>query len=470
MAATDITVGTNPDLAAQSVHVAPVSKWFGMIRGARNDPLDFFVNLAQSHEIVEIPNPFGRFYLVNHPDFVSRILQHNYKNYPKSPFYQRVRPIFGEGLFELEGARWKQKRQCVQPAFHRDGLEALAGMMVREITVLLDQWEGQVASGKSVDIVPELMEMTFRVITRALCSCDLKVDFRELSSALTVVMREGERVLWALVPGLSNLPSPRKSRLHQALKVCDDFIFAILEERRRSSEDHNDLLAMLLSSKSIRGDETISDDELRDDLLTMLIAGHETTAMAIAWACVHMSLNPCIRQEAQNEVDAVLGGRLPRVSDLSNLKFVRMIIDEAMRLYPPFWTISRQALSDDWLGPYHIPAGATLMLCPYVVHRNSRYWQNPEGFDPERFRQGNSPVRNNGTYFPFGGGPRVCLGQNFALMEAQLYLAMLIQRLQLDLVPGQKIEAEPMISLRPKHGVHMTVSRTADRQEPLSRD
>ena len=268
-------------------------------------------------------------------------------------------------------------------------------------------------------------------------------------------MREGERVLWALFPFLQSLPGPRHSRLKKALKVFDDCMYALIRERLESGVQQGDLLDMLLAQKNPQTGEMVSMRELRDDLMTILIAGHETTAMAIAWSCAMISRNPSLRQTLRAEVDTVLGGRLPTLADLPKLEFTGMIVEEALRLYPPFWSISRKALADDALGDYRIPAGSTLMLCPYVTHRNPRYWKNPEAFDPQRFSAAERDSRPKYAYYPFGGGPRVCLGKAFALMEAKLYLAMLTQRMALDLVLGQQLDAEPMISLRPKGGIHM---------------
>jgi cytochrome P450 len=318
---------------------------------------------------------------------------------------------------------------------------------------MLHQWVER--AGQPFDVCPPLMQMTFKVITRSISNAEIPGDMDELTDSLTIIMREGERVLWALFPFLQSLPGPRHSRLKKALKVFDDCMYELIRERLESGKPQGDLLDMLLAQKNPQTGEMVSMRELRDDLMTILIAGHETTAMAIAWSCAMISRNPILRHMLRAEVDAVLGGRLPTLADLPKLEFTGMIVEEALRLYPPFWSISRKALADDALGDYRIPAGSTLMLCPYVTHRNPRYWKNPEAFDPQRFSAAEREARPKYAYYPFGGGPRVCLGKAFALMEAKLYLAMLTQRMALDLVLGQQLDAEPMISLRPKGGIHM---------------
>ncbi len=434
---------------------------FGLFRGARRDPLHFFPKAVENRDIVEFPNPFGRFFLVNDPELIGHVLQGNYRNYPKSSYYQRVRPIFGDGMFELEGEAWRRKRQTVQPAFHKDRIAALAAMMTEEIGGLLDGWETHARSGGSTDIVPPLMQMTFRIITRALCGTEVPGDADELTRSLTVIMRAGERVLWSPMPFIHRLPSPQKSRLKRALAYFDSRIYGIIDERQKSAVQRDDLLDMLLAVRDPETGEPLGYRELRDDLMTLLIAGHETTGQAIAWACYLLSKHPAALAELKAENARVLGGRLPQLSDLADLSCHSMVIQETLRLYPTFWTLSREAANDDRLGRYHIPAGATLMISPYVIHRNPRVWTNPEGFDPARFLPDAAAARSRFAYIPFGGGPRVCIGQNFALMEAQLCLAMLVQRFRLELVPGHKVEPRPMISLRAGNGIRMAIRPAA---------
>jgi enediyne biosynthesis protein E7 len=330
-------------------------------------------------------------------------------------------------------------------------------MMNDEIACMLDAWEPRARGGEAFEISMPLMHMTYNVITRALCNTDVRDELHELSRALTLILREGERILWALVPALHTLPGPRMMRLKAALKAFDRSILRLIDRRMNGEEAQGDLLDLLLAQTDPETGKPVGFQVLRDDLMTMLIAGHETTAMALAWSCMMMSRHPEVRDRVKAEVSEVLGGRAPTLQDLGRLQYTGWVIDEALRIYPPFWTISRKATQDDRLGPYTIPKGATLMMCPYVTHRNPHYWPNPEGFVPERFAAEQSAARPTYAYLPFGGGPRVCLGKNFALMEAKLYLALLAQRYELDLIPGQVLEPEPMISLRPRAGIHMAI-------------
>jgi cytochrome P450 len=445
---------------------AKVAPFIGLFHGARKDPLHFFLKAAESCEVVEFPNAVGRFFLINEPEIVDQVLRAKHRNYPKSQYYERVRPLFGDGLFELEGEKWKLKRQTMQPAFHKQATEGLAQIIVDEVGATLEDWGALADRREAFDIVPPLMQMTFKIITKAMCGTALPHDVEEISDALTTILQAGERLLWAAFPAVHHLPSPRKARLKRALETFDRFILDLVEKRREMPDEEVLLIDLLLASRNPETGAPLSERELRDDLMTMLIAGHETTALAIAWACYLLSKNPQVHDKLRQENRAVLGGRVPSLADLQKLDYHRAVINETLRLYPPFWTLSRQAVADDVLSGYHIPAGATVMVAPYVLHRHPRYWSNPEGFYPERFSDPDLAKAGNFAYFPFGGGPRVCIGKNLALIEAQLYLAMLVQRFDLELQPGWRVEPRPMISLRPSDGIRMRVKASPASQPP----
>jgi cytochrome P450 len=411
----------------------------------------------------------GRFFLVNEPEVIGRILEGNYRNYPKSDYYHRVRSLFGAGLFELEGEVWRKKRQTVQRPFTRPNIERSVAVMVEEIDALFDRWEAHADTGVAFDICPSLMAVTLNVISRALCSSPIQEDLVELSGALATVMREGERILWSLWPALHRLPTPHHLEVKHALQVIDRMIYRMVRERIESGVARGDLLDTLLAQRDESG-APVSMEVIHDDLLTMLIAGHETTAIAIGWASASMSRSPHVLARLKAEASRVLGTQKPTAADLGALEYASWTFQEAIRFFPPFWTISRKPLADDMLTTaegkrYAVPAGSTLMLCPYVTHRNARHWQNPEGFFPERFSPEEVARRHRWAYFPFGGGPRVCLGKHFALVEGQLFLAMLAQRFTLHLEPGARLSAEAMISLRPRGGIRMTLHSTHENPE-----
>ena len=435
---------------------AKVAPLIGLFQGARKDPLNFFLNAAQTDDVVEFPNVVGRFFMINNPSLADQILRARHRDFPKGDYYQRVRPIFGDGLFELEGEQWRHKRQTMQPAFHKKGMETMVDTILEEVETLLESWDPLARRDETIDILPPLMHMTFQIITRAMCGAvPTGYDGDRITDSLTTILKSGERLLWAAFPFIHHLPSPRNCQLKRALKTFELFIIDLVRQRREVSGDEVVLLDMLFSSRDPRTGQAPSARELHDDLMTMLIAGHETTALAIAWACYLLSKNPHVHEKLVAENLSVLGGRRPALEDLGKLEYHRQVVQETLRLYPPFWTLSRQARHDVVLDGYHLPARSTVMVAPYILHRNPRYWSNPEGFRPERFEDPDLSKGRNPAYFPFGAGPRVCIGKNLALMEAQLYLAMLVRRFDMELQPGHRVEAQPMISLRPRCGIRM---------------
>ncbi|HET9496147.1 MAG TPA: cytochrome P450, partial [Chloroflexia bacterium] len=258
------------------------------------------------------------------------------------------------------------------------------------------------------------------------------------------------------------VPTPGHLDFHDAVRELDSVVYKVIGERRDNGGEHHDLLDMLLTAQDADTGAKMDDKQVRDEVLTLMLAGHETTANALTWTWYLLSKNPGPARTMREELDRVLGGRLPTVADLPSLIYTRMVLDEAMRLYPPAYAISRRALEDDEIQGYHIPANATVLISPYVTHHLPAFWDNPEGFDPERFTPEHEKTRHPYAYFPFGGGPRLCIGNNFALMEGVLILATIGQRYRLDLVPGHPVVTEPLITLRARYGMRMTLHPAAD--------
>ena len=321
-----------------------------------------------------------------------------------------------------------------------DGLEA----------DMLHRWEQYDDRNEAFDNVSEMMRLALDIVLRSLLSVRLEDQHTKIYDALTTVLREAERRVWSAFEFPKWMPTPGNLRLRNALNVLEEFVFQIIEERRNDQQQHSDLLSILLDAYGQRLAEGESKTLLRDQVLSIILAGHETTANSLSWTWYLLSRHPEVRDKLTQEVEQVLQGRVPTFQDLPQFVYMKQILDESLRLYPPVWSLSRVALEDDKIDDLEIPAGMNLMLCPYAVHRYSKYWPNPEGFDPERFAPGMERTRPQHAYIPFGGGPRTCLGSRFAIMEAQLIMAMVVQRFQLDLVPGQIVEPEPMITLRPR--------------------
>ncbi len=282
-----------------------------------------------------------------------------------------------------------------------------------------------------------------------------------MGKALTIALHRAEEVSQSLIPIPLSVPTPSNRRVQSAIRTLDKVVYGMIEERRRSGEDRGDLLSMLMAARDADSGETMNDQQLRDEVMTLFVAGHETTANALTWTWYLLAKSPPVARRLRAELDQVLGGRAPTVDDLPKLPYLLQVVQEALRLYPPAWLIGRTPIQDDEIAGYHIPAGSTIMMSQYVTHRHPDFWEQPEGFDPDRFAAHPPPA-----YFPFGGGPRVCIGNNFALIEARLVLATVAQRYRVELVPGHPVEPESMITLRPRYGVQVTLRPYQPAQQP----
>ena len=435
-----------------------------MMPALRRNPIAVFVDVARSFgDVAYLKIGPRRGYLVTHPDHIRHVLQDNARNYHKSPLYDKLRVSLGNGLLTSEDGYWLRQRRMAQPAFHRQRIEALASVMAEAANETAARWEPIAARGEPIDISDEMMRLTQAIVLRTLLGADLGPFAGELDRAWAIVNQHIGTNFWSLGL-LERWPTPKNRRFRRALDVLDRAVFHIINERRRAGCESNDLLSMLLFARDEETGQAMTDRQLRDEVMTILLAGHETTSLALAWTWYLLSQHPDAQRRLENELDSVLGGRLPAYNDLGSLPYTRMVIEEALRLYPPAWGFSRQAIGSDEIGGFHLPRGWLVFLIPFVMHRHRAYWQEPESFDPERFAPERSSARPKFVYLPFGAGPRQCIGNQFAMIEAQLALATLAQGYRLALVPGHLVEPWPLITLRPRHGVKMMVeSRTSQR-------
>ena len=393
-------------------------------------------------------------YLFTHPDAVKHVLQDNNQNYVKGEIIGRVKVLIGEGLFTSEGDFWRRQRRLAQPAFHRERIAGFVDTMVRRTAERLDRWEPAVRSGEPIDVAAEMNALTLTIVGETLFGRDLSGDAAEAGRALRVALEvTAHRAMTWVVPPIW-LPTARNRAFRAAVRTLDDLVYEIIDGRRRAHEPGHDLLGMLMAARDEETGEGMSRRQLRDEVMTFLLAGHETTAAALAWTWYLLSLNPAFAERTREEVRSVLGDRAPVFDDLPRMPLARMVVEEAMRLYPPVWGIGRQSIAAD-----DIPAGAIVNLSPSVTHRHPAFWPDPDRFDPERFRPGVERTRPRFAYFPFSGGPRLCVGETFALVEAQLIVAMMLQRHQLSLVDDAPIVPEPTLTLRPRGGLRMPVTR-----------
>jgi cytochrome P450 len=465
------------------------------LQALRASPLGAMVLAARRYgDFVRYPLGTLPVYLAIHPNYVRHVLQDNSRNYSKDTFqYNLLRTVTGDGLLTSDGSLWLAQRRMEQPAFHRQRIATFGPLMTEACGEMLAQWEPKVKAGQPLDIAAEMMEVALKIVGKALFSLDIRSEAGSLAQDVLVVLDHivhRARML-SLIP--DSLPTPGNRRFQAALARLDQFVYAIIAERRRQmrmgERPCDDFLSLLMAARDeepasasadaggpgnsstarTNGDREerpasadsvaksgMSDRQLHDEVITLIIAGHETVASALTWTWYLLSMHPAVFRELRCELDRVLAGRAPGINELPDLPYTRMVFEEALRLYPPAWIISRKTLAEDQIGPYRVPAGALVVTSPYVTHRLPEFWPNPEGFDPERFAAGADAGRPRFAYFPFGGGPRLCIGNNFALVEAQLVLATVAQRYRLDLTPGQAIEPEPSVTLRPKHGLWMT--------------
>ena len=395
-------------------------------------------------------------FFLNHPDYVKDVLVTHHQSFMKGRALQRAKRLLGEGLLTSEGEFHRRQRRLAQPAFHRARIASYGEVMTAYATRLSSRWH----DGETLDISQEMMRLTLAIVGKTLFDADVEAEADEIGAALTAVMKLFDFLLLPFSELLEKLPLPHVRRFRRAKGRLDETIYRIIEERRRSGVDRGDLLSMLLSARDEEGDGSqMTDLQVRDEAMTLFLAGHETTANALTWTWYLLSKNPETEAKLREELKVVLDGRVPTVEDVPRLRYTEMILAESMRLYPPAWAIGRLALKDHELGEYTIPAKSLVLLSPYVTHRDARFFQEPERFDPERWTQEERARQPQFAYFPFGGGPRRCVGESFAWMEGILLIATLAQNWRMRLAPNHRVEPFAVITLRAKHGMRMTLEK-----------
>ena len=420
------------------------------------DPLAFLTGLRDQYgDIARVPLGAETLYLFSHPDLVRDVLVTNHRNFHKGRGLERAKMLLGDGLLTSEGDFHLRQRRLAQPAFHRQRVAAYGATMATHAAARRDRWR----EGLTIDAHEEMMALTLAIVGKTLFDADVEHEAEEIGAALATTF-ESFNFGFFLPFGalLERLPLPATLRFRKARARLDATIYRIIEERRRSGTDRGDLLSMLLLAHDTEGDGTgMTDLQLRDEAMTIFLAGHETTANALTWTWYLLSQHPAVEARLHAEIDAALGGRAPTADDLAALPYTRMVLAESMRLYPPAWIVGRRAMGPFEANGYAIPARSIVLACQYVMHRDPRWFPYPERFDPERFAPDRQSERPKFAYFPFGGGPRVCIGEQFAWMEGIILLATIAQRWRLRLVPGHPVALQPIITLRPKHGMRMIV-------------
>jgi cytochrome P450 len=417
---------------------------------ARN-PLGFLTRCSREYgDVVKLGFPGPPAYLISHPDHVEYVLVKNNRNFVRDRFSRGELRILGNGLLVNEGDSWRRHRRLAQPAFHRRRVEAFGETMVSFTERMLDDWR----DGETLDVHAETMRLTLEIVAKTLFDADISREAEGVGEAMAAIMArssgQGSSSLLRMLP--ESLPTPGNLAYRRATKTLDGMVHALVEERRRSGVDTGDLLSMLLRAEDEDGGR-MSAGQLRDEAMTIILAGHETTAIALSWTWYLLGTHPAVEERLSAELEEALGGRAPTVEDLHRLRYADAVIKESMRLYPPAWALGREALGDCEIGGYHVSKGTQLLISQYVIQRDPRFFDAPEAFDPDRWTDGRTEGLPPYAYFPFGGGPRLCIGNGYAKMEAVLLLATIAQRFRLEPVSGRPPVPQPSITLRPKDGI-----------------
>jgi cytochrome P450 len=427
----------------------------GVLGEIRRDSLGFLLNTFQSYgDVTQYQLGPINSHLVAHPDGVKHVLQEHVKNYTKDHFsYSMVRWVVGNGILTSQGDFWLRQRRLAQPAFHRQRIAALGNQIVAATEAMLADWEPHASAGQPIEASEQMMQLTLRIAGETLFGSNVQAETLSVSHSFTTLSEQ----LVTRFRSMNVIPPVLPTRLDREWRAAqaelDRVVYTIITERRTHNEDTGDLLSMLMLAKDEETGAQMDDTQLRNEVLTMLLAGHETTATALTWVWAMLDRHPQVAARLQDELASVLGGRTPTAADIPNLPYTRMIIDETLRLYPPVYIMSRKVQADDEIGGFRIPRGSSIDISPFVTHRHPAFWKQPEQFDPERFTPEQVAARHKYAYIPFSTGPRMCIGNSFALFEAALVLATIAQRYQLRVPANHSLAITPLVTLRPRDGL-----------------
>jgi cytochrome P450 len=425
---------------------------FRYLRTLQRDPIPFFQRLANEYgDASQFQVGPQQIFFFNHPDLIRELLVTQHRAFHKSRVLQRSKIIFGEGLLTSEEELHKRQRRLVQPAFHRERIARYAEVMIERASKLA--WR----DGDVLDLHHEMMRLTLSVVAKTLFDAEVDQEADEIGAALTSLVDLFPTLMNPIANLLRKLPLPQTVRFRRSLERLDKTVYGIIDERRKSGQDRGDLLSMLLMAVDEEGDGGgMTDQQLRDEAMTLFLAGHETTANALAWTWYLLSLNPSAAEAMHRELDS-LGDRALTPADYARLPYTEMIVAESMRMFPPAWAVSRLAIEDAMIGEWLVPKGAVVVAAQAVTHRDPRWFPDPDRFDPLRFTAEAKASRPKLSYFPFGAGPRICIGEGFAWMEAVLIVATIAQRWKFELM-SRDVTPQASITLRPKGGVRMRVT------------
>lgn len=435
----------NPADQSRSTRRIPPSPSRASVRGLLRDPLRFFRTIAEEYgDIVRYRPAPDTAYLINHPDYVRHVLVDNNRNYSKETRSNQIfDTVVADGLLTSEGETWRKQRRLMQPSFHHSRLAPLDGMIAESTDAMLGRWRRAHEAGQPIDVAREMAALTLTITTRALFGVILGDQVREIGEMVNRAARFLEK--------------PSDPRVKQSMDELNGVVDGIIQERRRDFRDGGDLLSSMMMAQDDDGAGAMNDEQLRNQVMTLMLAGYETTASALTWTWYLLSQNPGAHQRLRQEARTVLNGRSPRYADLERLPQAGNVFSEGLRLFPPAWTLGRRALAEDEIGGYYVAPGTVIAICIYTLHRHPAFWDRPDEFEPDRFSAANSAARHKFAYIPFGAGPRQCIGNTLGLMEGSLIIANVAQQFELRLMPGTNVSPQAIFVLRPARDLMMSL-------------
>jgi cytochrome P450 len=453
-----------------------------LLRQFIRDPINTLSTIAREYgEISYFKLGPEHVYLINNPDYIEKVLIYDHRNFKKGKRLQTAKIVLGEGLVTSEGDFHNHQRRLIQPIFHPKQIMIYSNIMTDYAVRMRNRWK----DGSTVDISEEMMRLTLGIICKSVLNYDVESEAQEVGKALTTVRNYSKRLQSPIGQVLNKIPIlPAPKRAREARKKLDSLVYGLISDRRQQEESgsemrYDDLLSRLMqaqesntanhvsnngisstsTSPTSTSDGKMSDKQVRDEVMTIFIAGHETTSNALTWTFYMLSQYPNVERKLHDEIELVLGNRIPTADDIPKLQYTEMVLRESMRIYPPVWTMGRRVENDYTVGEYTIPAGSSILMCQYVMHHDPRYYEKPEEFNPDRWTDDFKTRLPRFSYFPFGGGIRGCIGESFAWMEGVLIIATIAQEWSMHLVPSQRIKLDPAITLRSKYGMKMKLSQ-----------
>jgi len=430
----------------------------GSLRGLfrfRNDRIAPLQDLTDTYgDVAALRVGKFSFILANSPEVIQECLVSRFRSFRKDPYYDFLRMVLGNGLLTSEDTFHLQQRRMIQPAFHKDRIAQYARIMSADAEALAARWQ----DGQAVDMAVDMMGLALSIVGKTLFNSEVGGEAHRVAHALEDLLKMDHRIVGPFGKQLIHLPLPSHRRFFAGLRYLDEVLFKMIQEHRASG-DQGDLLSMLLAAQDEDDGHRMTDQQVRDEALTLFLAGHETTAVAMTWTWYVLSQHPEVEARLHEELDAVLAGRAPAPEDYPKLDYTRRVFQESMRLYPPAYMIGREAIEDTQLCGYRIPKGAIVIMSPFITQRNPKLWEDPMRFDPDRWLPEHAAGRHKFAYFPFGGGRRLCIGESFAWMEGVLVMAALCQRWRAHLKPGHEIGYELFVTTRPRGGMPMTLEK-----------